>query len=612
MWRRKRKIIIACLIIVLGFMGVLWFAFASAQHYFTAKIVMENERILRLATSGLQGSLQRYEPIPTLLAEKPDIISLIGNEQSLLLRAKVNEKLKQISEDIGASDIYVMDMSGETLAASNFDKELSFVGQNFSYRPYFVGAMSGKPTTYFALGTTSGIRGFYFASPVQLGERIAGVVAVKIGLQDIENNWQGSQTEIFTADNHGVVFMASRKDWLFKSLGPLPAEALEEIAQDKRYPVEKLSDLNFTVSDSGVDNSEILTINVDGSRVSYIENSSFMPVAGWTLYVLTPQEQARRAAYSFVGVTLLALLLLVLMTGFILNRRAQMIRNLQLQRKTQDELEFRVKERTDDLNQANKRLRQEVRERTQTEEQLRLTQRELVQAGKLAALGQMSAALSHELNQPLAAIKAYAENAIAYLNRDNVAQAGENIGHIALMADRMAELGGHLRNFARKPKNAIDTVDLRSILDVVQQIMSARVKNERATIHIDYPDEVLMVNGGQVRLQQVFVNLINNGLDAMKGKTNPGIDVIVTYNLDEVMVDVRDYGGGVVVQDVDRIFDPFFTTKGVNEGLGLGLSISYNIVQDFGGTLKVKNHPDGGAVFQLILKRTKLVDVAAQ
>ncbi|MEM1131032.1 MAG: ATP-binding protein, partial [Pseudomonadota bacterium] len=258
--------------------------------------------------------------------------------------------------------------------------------------------------------------------------------------------------------------------------------------------------------------------------------------------------------------------------------------------------------RTADLNDANRQLLAEVQERRMAETRLRETQTELIQAGKLAALGQMSAALSHEFNQPLAAVKSYSENAAAFLDRNKLPQARENMGRISDMADRMAEISRHLRNFARRPQEQVGAIPLNAALDDALALMESRLGRENATLIDDIPDGEVQVIGGRVRLQQVIVNLLSNALDAMADQAEKRIDLSVEEDAQEVRVVVRDRGPGLGPDVLEKAFDPFFTTKGPGKGLGLGLSISFNIIRDFGGRLEAANHPEGGAVFTIVLR----------
>ncbi len=246
-----------------------------------------------------------------------------------------------------------------------------------------------------------------------------------------------------------------------------------------------------------------------------------------------------------------------------------------------------MEERTSDLARVNQQLRE--------------TQADLIQAAKLAGLGQMSAALSHEFNQPLAAVRNYAESAALLMARGRTDEAADNVSRIAKLVDRMASLGQHLRNFARKPNEKLGAVPLATVLKDTLEIVAPRLNAAGARLDIDLGDPAPAVLAGPVRLQQVLVNIITNAADAVEGREDRRIELTAREKDETVTIALRDHGEGVPPAIAARIFDPFFTTKGVGKGLGLGLSISYNIVKDFGGELSVANHPDGGAVFSIVL-----------
>jgi len=242
-----------------------------------------------------------------------------------------------------------------------------------------------------------------------------------------------------------------------------------------------------------------------------------------------------------------------------------------------------------------------VAERTATAQQLRRTQTELVQAGKLAALGQMSAALSHEFNQPLAAVKAYADNAATFLDRGRADEARKNVSHISDMADRMASISKHLRNFARRPQEKIGPIPLVPVIEDAVALMAPRLSAAKITLDFTPPKGAPWAMGGRVRLQQVIVNLLSNALDALDGRTTTPITITTTQTDTGWQIAVRDHGPGFAADALPQVFDPFFTTKEPGQGLGLGLSISYNIIKDFGGTLAARTHPEGGAEFTIDL-----------
>lgn len=590
--------------VVLVALALSFAAMPRLERTFMLQAGERSEATLRLAVQGLEGALRRYEPLPALIAERPVLRDLLRDPENGALRARINEELRRTAEQVSASDVYLMDTTGLTLVASNHRKELSFVGRSFYYRPYFTEALAGGIGRYFALGTTSGERGYFFAAPVFDAGRTLGVVAVKFTVDAFEDAWRAGDTDIIVHDANGVIFMASRPEWHFRTLSPLSPAALAQIEANRQYPLDQLDPLAVDRS-AGRGRISFATVGSGAQAEDYVTSMTPIAEAGWRVAILTPTGPAQTQALLTLALLVLAILFAGLIAAAFLQRRARLVERLEAQRATQHLLERRVAERTEDLNTANRKLRAEIEERKATERQLRTTQAELVQAGKLAALGQMSAALSHEFNQPLAAVKTYAENAVAFLDRGQADRARDNVARISQMTDRMAAISRHLRNFARRPRQKIGPIPLLAVIDDALDLMAAPLKGAGAHVAFDRPASEVWVLGGHVRLQQVMVNLLNNALDAMEGADRPLIELSVATGAGRCRIAVRDHGAGLAEGLRTKVFDPFFTTKGPGKGLGLGLSISYNIIRDFGGKLSVHNHGRGGAVFAVDLDRVE-------
>jgi len=600
-------ILVAALALVLAAV-----AFPRLERHYQRQAGLREQDTLRLVVEGLAGALRRYEPLPALIAERPVLRALLRDPDNPDLVRQVNESFRQTAFQLKASDVYLMDTSGLTLAASSYRKALSFVGRNFSYRPYFTQALEGGIGRYFALGTTSGERGYFFAAPVEDNRRIVGIVAVKFTVDAFEEAWRGSAKRVLVRDLKDIVFMASRQDWHFRTLRPLSETELAEVEVYRQYPLERLRPLPSRTEQIGDDLKLVSLEEEDTGWTRYVAGSLYIPDAGWNVTLLIPTAQARVQAVAVSSIMVLALLLIGLGVAFYLQRRTQLLERIEVQRAAREQLEERVIARTADLNHANAKLVTEVEERKAAEIRLRRTQAELVQAGKLAALGQMSAALSHEFNQPLAAVKSYADNAITFLERGRSAEARENVGRISQMADRMAEISRHLRNFARRPQGRLLPVSLDAVIQDALALLQTRLSALGARVEVDLPDKDAQAIGGHVRLQQVLVNLLNNALDAVEDRDDRRIHLSVAPTAQGWKITVRDHGPGIAEDVLARLFDPFFTTKSPGKGLGLGLSISYNIVKDFGGHLAAENHPDSGAVLQVTLQRAEDGAEAAQ
>lgn len=589
--------------------GPLWFAgllagavflaalaFLPLERYLMARLAEEGEARLRIAVEGLSGTIASFQPLPKLIAERPILVETLRDPDNEGLVPFVNEQLRMTAFSLGVSDVFLMDDVGTTIGASSYREELSFVGRNFAYRPYFQQAVEGGLGQFFALGTTSGERGYYLAAPVLDNTRILGVLAVKLPVEPFESAWRGGQGEVLATDLSGVVFMSSREDWLFKSRQPLAQADLDRIELTRQYPLSALEPLGATVEDLA---SGLTLFRLNDERM--IETSAAVHEAGLRVFVLTPAAPARTQALVILSLAVLLAAVAGLAGQIIRDRRTRVRERELADERAKVELEHRVAQRTADLAVANTRLKDEIEERRATEVRLRNTQTELIQAGKLAALGQMSAALSHEINQPLAAVKSYADNASTYLERGRTDEAKNNVALISDMADRMASISGHLRNFARRPQEGVEPVEVTSIVEDALKLMEARIRESGVTIARRFPAQDVWAVGGRLRLQQVIINLISNALDAMED-VSEGDVVIAIEDSDRVNVLVRDHGPGLSEEAEARVFDPFYTTKRPGKGLGLGLSICYNIVEDFGGRLSAVNAGGGaGAIFTVSL-----------
>ena len=599
------------------FVGLsLLVAFSAApvlERYFEKQAGLRGKNTLQLTVEGLKGTLQRYEPLPSLIAERPEIVALLRSPLDSKLLREVNEDLRLAAFRLKASDVYVMDVFGLTLAASNYKKDLSFVGRNFAYRPYFTQALDGGTGRFFALGTTSGERGYFFAAPIEENERVLGVVAVKFTVDGFEEAWRNADHQIVVSDLKGVVFMASRTDWHFRTLRPLTSTVQAEIRANRQYPADRLKPLKNSVEPLDGD-FNLITIEENDTRMRYVSTSADISDAGWTVKILVPTTRARTQTIATLLILVLGMMLIGLALAFYVQRRARLLEHLEAQQLAQEQLESRVAERTADLNRSNAQLLEEISERKTAETRLRKTQTELVQAGKLAALGQMSAALSHEFNQPLAAVKSYADNAVKLLDIGRTGETRENISRISEMADRMAAISKHLRNFARRPMEKVRPVPLVQIVNDAIALLQPRLRNTQVCVDFTPPDHDIWVMGGHIRLQQVIVNLITNALDVMKERSDGVVEVMIEEHENRCFLRVRDHGPGVPEDGLTKVFDPFFTTKQPGEGMGLGLSISFNIIKDFDGHLRVRNHAGGGAVFEVDLERavTDLKNTAAE
>lgn len=592
---------------------IIAFSFAAlpaVERFFMVRAGDEAQATLGLSVESLRGALRRFEPLPGLIGERPVLAAFLDDPDNDALQGEVNAQLLETADALGASDIYLLDTTGLTIAASNYLKERTFIGRSFAFRPYFTQAVAGDLGRYFALGTTSQERGYFYSAPVRRGDQIIGVLTLKFTVDAFENAWRAGSSEIIVSDLSDIVFMSSRPDWHFRTLSRLDDDALAQIGETQQYPLERLIALPNSIDP--LDGPLGLMRIEDGVAEDFVVSSTLLEDVGWRVWILVPAGPAKTQALTALLVFALFVAFVGLVLAIVLQRRARVFERFEAQRVAQDLLEKRVVERTSDLNEANANLRTEVDERRATEQKLRKTQKELVQAGKLAALGQMSAALSHEINQPLAAVKSYADNAATFLDRERLDDARENVTRISQMADRMAAISGHLRNFARRPQESVGPIEVLHAIDDALALMDARFKSSGTDVVYNKPDEPIWVTGGQLRLQQVIINLFNNAIDAMEETAQKVIEIHIERTDKRLLIHVRDTGGGLSDDMLAQVFDPFFTTKSPGKGLGLGLSISYNILEDFGGHLRARNRDSGGAEFSIELPLVASSKVAAE
>ncbi|MBU4528166.1 MAG: two-component sensor histidine kinase [Hoeflea sp.] len=569
-WLWIAAVLVACVSVLAGW--VTWRATLDRVMEETAR---RGDNVLQLASSSLTGQLDRFERLPALIAEQALIRQLAADPGNQALVAEANQYLERIQRMLDASDIYLMVADGLTIAASNHLQEKSFVGENFAFRPYFSEAMLGRTGRFFALGTTSLKRGYYFGAPVRGEGDIIGVLVFKVDLDAIEQTWLSGDYAVLVTDPDGVIFLSSRAEWLFHVLRPLDAAASARIAATRRYADTPIGLLD--VADDHDDGTRHL-LRIGSSE--FVQRDMSMPRADWQVHVLIDTVAARREAMTAAVVALLSVGVMALLGAMLWQRRLRLTERFQLQAEAQANLERRVEMRTAELKQA---------------------QADLVQAGKLAALGQMSAALSHEFNQPLAAARTYADNALVLLDRGRSGEARANIDRIINLISRLGTLSGHLRSFARKPGQKLGAVALPDVIEAAVEIATLRLKAAKAELTLRIAPDLPLAIAGPVRLQQVLVNILSNAADAAEGEDVPRITLDALAGGDHVVIRVSDNGPGVSEALRPRIFDPFFSTKGVGKGLGLGLSISYNIIKDFGGDIEVASSQAGGAVFTIRL-----------
>ncbi|KFE57446.1 ATPase [Pseudomonas syringae] len=563
---------------------LLWPLEHLAERYYRNELVSQNRQTLDLYVANLLGTLHRYETLPQILSQLPDLPAVLKAPQDQARQQTANHLLETIVRQTGAEVMYLMNADGTTLAASNWDKRDSFVGRNFAFRPYFSDAMAGNLGRFFGLGTTSAKRGYFFASAVRDGDKVIGVLVVKIDLDHTENLWGKTPEQLLLTDHNGVVILTSRPEWRFRATRALSEEEKQAIVAIQPYPTRDPRPLLL-------------------DEKAWLTQNQQIAETGWSVNILAPRALIDRPVRTVVAVGGATLLVVMLLLGIMIQRRRHYLDRIAFEAQARRELEARVIERTSDLEGLNSRLRQEVLEREQAQQELVRAQDELVQAGKLSALGTMSASISHELNQPLAAIRSYAENAEVLLDHSRTDDARGNLKLIGELTGRMSSIIAHLRAFARRDRHAPESVALQPALDDALALLTKRRRAMEVELIRDLPDATLWVQAGETRLRQVLGNLLANALDALTEKGPPRrIWISAEQTANGVNLFIRDNGPGFTQEALARAREPFFTTKTRTQGLGLGLAICDTLMRALGGELLFDNHPTGGALLTLRLR----------
>lgn len=574
--RPRYCVLFTVLTIVVGLLVSLWLGGRYAERRAWNERSIEARGQLQLYAQSIRTLVERFSSVPEVLALDSDIRSLLRAPQDRQLRLALNQRLERLNAAAGSTVLYLLDAQGETLVASNWRDWSSFVGNNYAFRPYFQNALRDGGARYFAVGVTTGIPG-YFLSHVVRGDdgELLGVLVVKLELEDLQREWVGQPGVLLVADSYQVVILSNKPIWRFRALQHLDEQARAELVEVRRYAEQALQPLAHQVHrhiDADADWARV--DGPDGNR-DYLWQRLHMPEEGWTLHLLSEpvgladSMRSYRLAAAGIWMTFAFLLL------FLAQRR----KNQRLQAGIRERLEREVALRTAELREA---------------------QDGLVHAAKMAALGQMSAALAHEINQPLTALQMQLGSLRLLLDSGRPEAVREGLQRIDGLLQRMAALTGHLKTFARKtPAGLSERLCLGDVLEQALQLLAPRMRSEQVELRTQIDDHAEVL-GDAIRIEQVMLNLLHNALDAMADSEPRILLARIAREDDSCLLSVEDSGGGIAEETLGRVFEPFFTTKPVGQGLGLGLAVSYGIVRDLGGSLEAHNG-ELGAVFTMRL-----------
>ncbi|NVD07083.1 sensor histidine kinase [Vibrio sp. JPW-9-11-11] len=583
--RSKFSLLVLYVFVVIG--GSSWFWQASESRQFAN----HKEQLERFA-EYISSKLDKYAHLPQLIAQDPSLIAALQAPHNTAQIELTNRYLEEVNQIIQSTDAYLLDEFGNTIASSNWNLERSFIGRNYAWRPYFSNAVQGQPSQYFALGSSSKQRGYYFSYPVTYAAEVIGVIVIKTDLTAIEANWQ-NRTNIFVAtDSHNVIFMSSNDEWLFKSLTTLSEVQRLAILNSRQYLDKPIRSMNLT-GDLSKEHSELRNLNTSGFENDYLLSSRALTKHDLTLRVLTSKSILVWNSLSFALVTSLLFVIAYLSLQLGYHRQLKQRQFEQLQSEARQKLEFQVMERTSELQA-------EIHERVKTEQALRQTQNELIQTAKLAVLGQMSASISHELNNPLAAIRSFADNAKRFLARQSYERVDDNLSRISSLTDRMAKISNQLRSFAKKSdSNEVSLLAIEPLILAAKELLAPQFKAKMTELTLAIEPSLPQVELNPIQFEQVLINLITNALQAVAEQDNKHVMISTHIDQQWLSIYVDDNGPGIPFDQRAQLFEPFYTTK--KNGLGLGLSISQQIMQAMNGRLQVSESPLGGARFIISL-----------
>lgn len=563
----------------------------TARRDVTQELARQAEASAALHAAVLRSELEKHRSLPAALVGDPDIATLLSN-QPRPNSAVVNHRLEELARQTRAAAIYVIGSDGMTRAASNWRLPTSFVGADYGFRQYFINAMRDGQAEFFALGTVSRRPGLYLARRIdRLDGRALGVVVVKVEFTALEAEWRASGEPAFVVDPGGVVLVTSNPTWRFRTTKPLDEGRRRLTLTDQTLEPEALRPLPF-VTPPG-DRPRLMRMAVDGTDQTWMHAAVPTATPNWTLHLLSPVRGAIDAAVTTAR-TLAALILVVLggVIAFLLRRRQQALAKTRAEEAARLDLERRIDERTRELRDANTALSRQIHERRRAETARELLRDELVQASKLAALGQIVASVAHEINQPVAAIQTQAETAGLLLDRQEAEKARSALSRIGDLTQRIGAITENLRLFSRKADPKIGAVRLEDAIHGALLLIRGRL-DEGGVDLISEGDADVMVRADQFRLEQVIVNLIKNAAEAMQGRDQPRLLLRVTRDSDRIRLMISDNGPGVPPAVRAQLFTPFVTTRA--NGLGLGLVICRDLVAGFGGELNLIEQDEGAA-----------------
>ncbi len=562
---RSRTLLFTFLAVCLAAVGIFLLSF---QYFQSEEQAKANGR-LSLYRSTVIAELERFSHLTYVLARDPFVqrTSKEGATDTL------DQRLAAFAEQSNLDAIYLMNLSGETISASNALTPSSFVGQNYGFRPYFRDAVEGKQGRFYGIGATTGLPGYFIADGVDdgIGE-ISGVIAIKLDLSKLEQSWRDAGETVLLTNSDGVILLSSSAEWRYQTLSTLTLQQRSRIDAAQQFTGKSLQPLDWR------QNSDTTAV-INGFEHIYL-TADDLP-HDWRLHYFADQTVVRTRAWLVTGLlTIMAATILI----FTQARHSRRI-GAALQRSEAEEAQLR---------EANERLAVEIEDRRTAERRLARTQDQLERASRLAALGQLSASVTHELGQPIAAMR-------NHLTAAELSDGGplKLMPKISGLVDRMEGITRQLKFFARSGGDGFEPVDLRDAMRASLGLVSANIDASETNLDLHMPDTPVLVFGNQLRLEQVMTNLLRNAIDAMEDVDERKLTVGIGHSDTLGWFRIKDSGHGLGDSTLSDLQEPFVTSRESGHGMGLGLAISANIVAEHHGHITAENTEVGGADFRV-------------
>jgi len=553
---------------------VVWWTNQFLTSRFTETTRSRAEVRLALYSGNILSELQRNQIVPQLLARDPTLIGALNSGDF----SQSSGRLIEYRDEIGAKGLLLMESDGRAVAAT----DRALIGSIHRSEPYFVEATRSGDTVFTTSLLDSGGRIFSYSRRIETQGKLIGVIMVEVDLNKFETSWAGFTDAVIVEDSESTIILATEARWR----GLTEEDALT--VQSVPSAIERAF---YATAGWGA-----LPIDAYVQGEAVMRQEARIGFQGWTITSFTTYASVRERVNAVLALEITGFAILMALAFYLVSRKAT------------SRLRFFQRESAE-LRQLNMALQREIAEREKAERHLEVAEQTLQQSSKLAALGEMSAAVSHELNQPLAAMKTYLAGAKLLLQRRRSDEALSSFQRIDDLIERMGAITRQLKSYARKGGDAVEPIDVRTSVSSALSMMEPQLRRGDVKIDVSLPRDEVIVNADRIRLEQVLVNLMRNALDATKGRIDAEVKILVTVG-DDVVTTVRDNGTGI--EDIENLFEPFYTTKSPGDGVGLGLAISSGIVNDLGGRLTARNGRDGGAVFEVTLPLAEQSSQAAE